>query len=746
MTRLFSSTRTRVLTAAVSSAAVALLGLGAAPPASAAPRGQISGTVTDAGGAGVKGVTVTAYDSDSGEFGAQTTTKKNGSYTLKKLDAADYTVEFMDNTDQPLYATEYYDDQTAFEDADPVTVGAGQTVSGVDAALARFGTISGRVTDEQGNPIGGIFIDVLRVTDDGPPFESPGGTVTAPDGTYRFPFVPPGDSYVVGFNDLDGTYVNEYYDDELSIFDAELITVTAGGVTSGIDAELALGGHLAGTVTDSEGNGLGGIEIQLAREVGPDQWFGFGEEFGYHTDDDGTYRIDGLPAGTWRVDFVDREGSYLSEYYDDVVDFEQATDIEIAAGDEPTSGIDAELADAARVTGTVTDEAGHPLEGIFVALRALEDGNWSYFGEAETAADGSYALDGLRPGTNYRVSFESQGEWATEYWDDSVTIDDATPVVLTNGQTLAHVDAELAAAAHITGTVADPDGEPYDFVGITAYRWTGSAWEDYSVAFADGTDYDIAGLVPGTYRVEYDAYDEIPEGLQEAANEFWNDQPSLELAQDIVVTAKGQVLSGYDAVLERGQYPNEVHNLALPGITGTPAVGQPLTASAGTWNLKAATFHYQWLAGTTPVGADSATYTPTAADAGKAVSVRVTGAVAGIGSATVQSAATAPVTAETVVVPPPAAKKVLLVTKPVVRGALEVGTTARVTHGTWNPVTVAQSYRWYVGGKLVKKAHGAKLLLEEKWSGKRLRVQVVATAAGYATLTVLTARSARITG
>ena len=45
-----SSTRARVLTVAVSSAAVALLGLGAVPTASAAPGGQISGTVTNAGG------------------------------------------------------------------------------------------------------------------------------------------------------------------------------------------------------------------------------------------------------------------------------------------------------------------------------------------------------------------------------------------------------------------------------------------------------------------------------------------------------------------------------------------------------------------------------------------------------------------------------------------------------------------------------------------------------------------------
>ena len=242
MSRLVSSTRARVLTAAVSSAAVALLGLGAVPSASAAPPGQISGAVTNAAGAGIKGITVTAYDADTGEFGAQATTKNDGTYRLKKLGAADYTVEFMDNTDHPLYVTEYYDDHADLEDADPVTVATSQSVSGIDAVLARFGSISGTVTDEEGNPLGGIFIDVLEVTDDGPPFNSPGGTVTAATGTYSFPFAPAGDSYVVGFDDLDGTYVNEYYDDQLSIFDADLVSVTAGGATTGIDAALARAG------------------------------------------------------------------------------------------------------------------------------------------------------------------------------------------------------------------------------------------------------------------------------------------------------------------------------------------------------------------------------------------------------------------------------------------------------------------------------------------------------------------------
>jgi 5-hydroxyisourate hydrolase-like protein (transthyretin family) len=756
MSRLVSSTRARVLLVALLSAAIALLGLGAVPSAPAAPSGQISGTVTNAAGDPLAGITVTAYAVGSGEFGAQATTKHDGTYTLKKLDAGDYTVEFMDNSGNPLYATQYYDDQADFQDATPVGVGAGQSVGGIDAVLARFGTISGTVTDEQGVPIDGVFYDILLDNPDGPPFTDIGGGQVPANGHYSFPFVPAG-TYLVYFHDLDGTYVPEFWDDQLSVFEATKVTVAAGGTTSGSDAELATAGRLSGTVTDSQGDGLGDIEVQLAREVAPGDWFSFGEEFGYHTNADGTYDIGGLPAGKWRVGFVDHEGTYLSEYYDDVTDFGQATDLAVTAGDA-TTGIDAELADAAHVTGTVTDEQGHPLEGIFVALRALEDGHWSYFGDAETAADGTYAMNGLRPGTNYRVSFESQGDWAPEYWDDSTTIDAGTPVTLTNGQTLAGVDAELAPAAHITGTVADPAGDPYDFVAVTAWRWTGSQWEDFGLTFTDtfdddpanDTEYDVAGLIPGTYRLEYDAYDEIPDGLQGAAHEFWDDQPSLELAQDVVVTDKGQVLTGYDAVLERGQYADAVENVTPPTVSGTPTVGSTLTASPGSWNLPHATFQYQWRAGTTPVGGNTPTYTPTAADVGRPISVVVTASVTGVGSAVATSAATAPVAAAPVVVtpPPPApgAKTIALVTRPVIKGSLEAGTKARVTTGTWTPAGVHLAYRWYVGGKLVAKAHTATLLLKEKWVGKRLRAKVIATAAGYTTLKVLTFRSARITG
>ena len=84
--------------------------------------------------------------------------------------------------------------------------------------------------------------------------------------------------------------------------------------------------------------------------------------------------------------------------------------------------------------------------------------------------------------------------------------------------------------------------------------------------------------------------------------------------------------------------------------------------------------------------------------------------------------------------------------KPAIKGSLEVGTKARVTHGVWNPASVVLTYRWFVGGKLVAKADGARLLLKEKWAGKRLRVKVVAKADGYLKTADLTKRSPQITG
>lgn len=84
-------------------------------------------------------------------------------------------------------------------------------------------------------------------------------------------------------------------------------------------------------------------------------------------------------------------------------------------------------------------------------------------------------------------------------------------------------------------------------------------------------------------------------------------------------------------------------NTSLPTITGTPQVGQSLTAAEGTWSNSPTSFAYEWLrcngggnACASVANGTQKTYTPVANDAGRTIRVRVTATNAD-GSASAQS-------------------------------------------------------------------------------------------------------------
>ena len=104
------------------------------------------------------------------------------------------------------------------------------------------------------------------------------------------------DRYKVKFYAGSGAnYLTQYYDGESSVSKADAVSVSDDSVTSGIDAEMVIGGKITGEVTSaSSEEGVEGIEV-CAYSPG-------GESDGCaSTGSSGEYTIVGLATGQYSV-------------------------------------------------------------------------------------------------------------------------------------------------------------------------------------------------------------------------------------------------------------------------------------------------------------------------------------------------------------------------------------------------------------------------------------------------------------
>jgi len=174
-------------------------------------------------------------------------------------------------------------------------------------------------------------------------------------------------------------------------------------------------------------------------------------------------------------------------------------------------------------------------------------------------------------------------------------------------------------------------------------------------------------------------------------------------------------------------------NSAVPTITGSPVIGQTLTATDGTWTPTPATVSYQWkLDGAAIEGATHSTYTVALADLGKAITVTVAVAKTGVNS---NSATTAAVTA---------IEGTLDAATLAISGTTRVGSTLTAkSTGTWTEGTEL-AYQWKANGTAISGATGTTYKVKSSLVGKKLTVSVTGTRAGYTTREVTSAASATI--
>ncbi|TNM43293.1 hypothetical protein FHP29_06260 [Nocardioides albidus] len=176
-------------------------------------------------------------------------------------------------------------------------------------------------------------------------------------------------------------------------------------------------------------------------------------------------------------------------------------------------------------------------------------------------------------------------------------------------------------------------------------------------------------------------------------------------------------------------------DVPVPTITGTTAVGATLTADAGVWTPAATTTTYQWLrSGVEIPGATGPTYRLTPADAGRQITVRVRGERSGYAPDAATSAPTAAISQATFTT----------TSQPKIKGRATVGAKLRAVLGVWSPQPATTTYQWYRNGKAIKGATKAKYKTKAADRRKRITVVVTRSLAGYATVTVRSAATKRI--
>jgi hypothetical protein len=161
---------------------------------------------------------------------------------------------------------------------------------------------------------------------------------------------------------------------------------------------------------------------------------------------------------------------------------------------------------------------------------------------------------------------------------------------------------------------------------------------------------------------------------------------------------------------------------AVPTISGTAKVGSTLTAKPGTWGPSGVKLAYQWLReGSAISGATSSTYKLAVADAGKKVSVKVTGSLGGYSSVSKTSAQVS------------VAAGSLASAVPTISGTAKVGSTLTAKPGSWGPSGVKLAYQWLRDGSAISGATSSTYKLVAADAGKKISVKVTGTLAGYTT-------------
>jgi Carboxypeptidase regulatory-like domain len=511
-------------------------------PATAPGTGRLSGRVAASDtGKPIKRARVFISGADIGG-GRGLLTDDNGAYDFSDLPAGRYTI----NASKSGYIQLSYGQRRPLQAGTPLQLLDGQQLRNIDFALPRGGVISGRVSDETGDVMPSVAVQVLRYQyQQGNRQLTPAGQGQTDDrGVYRVWGLNPGEYYVSAVARNDGPigrgippavaqvlddaiagrgrgngrgavlasaaapddqnqlmYAPTYYPGVGSAAEARPVTLGVSQELVDVDftLRLVLTARVSGHVASADGTATGRGNVNLTLQGGSRVGGGFGGRIG----GDGQFSIANVPPGmyTLRARNNDRDAPLSAS--------------QPLAVNGDVNNVIVVLRTGGSMSGTLVFQPGStapPSDVTQVRIMApavdLED-NVGPMPNARVNKDGTFTIDGVSVGEHF---IRANGGGGLRGWNlKSVTADgrDVTdiPISMRSGQRINNLVVTFTDKINeVSGGVTDVQGNPVTEYTVLAFSTNSSVWRPNSRQIAttrpDQTGmYKIRNLPAGEYYV-----------------------------------------------------------------------------------------------------------------------------------------------------------------------------------------------------------------------------------------------------
>ncbi len=455
-----------------------------------------------------------------------------------------------------------------------------------------LGSISGVVRNAAGEPLAGMEMKLYRSWSSY--WSEERQVTTQADGTYRFALLLPG-IFQLAVSDGAGVYGRQLYTTGGNNPGASEIPVAGNQVRA--DLTLQPAGHMIGSIVGSGGLTFTNKLVELYRDFTYPSYLNLtrpnwqpieSQTLSMMTD---TFQFDGLGSERYRICATAvQDQVYWRECYDNVYNVNDAADITATAG-TTTTGLSMVLgdgADYAQIGGHVTNAANEPLANIDVYIRrpadptyypgygtladaqsldyfdpattiivGIEPPPFAYIAATKTDASGHYHFSALAADL-YQVAFrDATGQYRAEFYNDAVTLNDATILTVGKREILTDVNATLLPGAQIRGTITI-DGQPVPAADVFLSRKNTQEdeprwWPQIAHAQSDPQTgaYLFSGLAAGIYRVMANAYIYGTIGSYNYSGLYGG--TTIENAASITLTT-GQTRGDIDILLSNGPH------------------------------------------------------------------------------------------------------------------------------------------------------------------------------------------------